>query len=369
MVALLPGTLRTDQPVQTKHTPDLDATSPVDAMVPEVEHVFDDDEGGPDAHRWTQKRHLTLLNGGVTSRSFDRPGAPVSTTFPVLRDVRQHDEPLRRYQREHTLPPLWSATATWTNLTHQHSVPGRRDMAAGWGHKWTLTYRHGSDDLTASVATTSTRDLLSADPVRVNSWHPNKTARAGLRYLHSTERHHAHESLFERKLLCVLDFDGVEEVVSQPFTLTWYDGTRVRHHTPDFLALIHGDVVVINTRPAERLNQRLIEDASALAEVCLSRGWGHALVTGYPLPAFTTVETVEAHARDTDRLGVADAVHRLLTEAGPTQFSDICRHVEGHVVARAIVQRLVWDRRVSLDLNRNLEDSTLISLPGQEPLR
>ena len=200
----------------------------------------------------------------------------------------------------------------------------------------------------------------------MNSWHPNKTSRAGLRYMQSTELHHAHESLFERKLLAALDFHGVSEVAAQPFTLTWHDGTRDRHHTPDFLALIDGRMVVINTRPVELVKDRLLEDSAAVGEVCLSRGWEHALVVGYPLPAFTTVETVRVHANAHDPLGYGDTIIEFLDEFGPTEFDTVCRQFDAHIVARAILQRLIWERRVSIDLNRPLEDWTLVALPGQE---
>ena len=290
----------------------------------------------------------------------------MSTAFTVVCDALRYDQPLKRYKPEHTLPPLWSATATWADLTTQDDVPERLDLPSGWGSTWSFTYRHGSHDLTAPIASACTRDLLVADPVRVNSWHPNKTSRAGLRYMHSTDRHHAHESLFERKLLCVLDFHGVTEIASQPFTLTWHDGIRDRHHTPDFLALIDRQMVVINTRPAELVKGGLLEDATAIGEVCLSRGWGHALVVSYPLPAFTTVETVRVHANASDSLGYGDAIVELLDEFGPTKFATVCHQFDGHIVARAILQRLIWDRRVSIDLNRGLEDWTLVALPGQE---
>ena len=124
--------------------------------------MFDVVDGGDtDADERTQNRRLTLLDGGVKRRPFVRPGGPVSTTFPVVRDALRHDEPLKRYKPEHTLPPLWSATATWADLTAQHEVPDWLDLPSGWGNRWSLTYRHGDHDLTASVASVSTATCLS----------------------------------------------------------------------------------------------------------------------------------------------------------------------------------------------------------------
>ncbi len=352
------------------------AVSEVDANVRDIEHAFDE-QGDTDGEADGQNERLTLLHGGGLSHAKpNRTGVTVSAlspTFssPALPGTRftglgRHDAPLKRFRHERTTPPLWSASATWRDLVQERDVPAMSDLPARWGTDWTVTYRHGKNTLTASVASVGIGDLLIADPIRVNSWHPNKTARAGLRFVHSTGYHHAHESLFERKLLYVLDFDDATAIASQPFTLTWHDGHRYRHHTPDFLVEVDGHIVIINTRPAALVKDQLVEDATAVGEVCLSRGWDHSLVVGYSLPGITTVETVETHANSTDHLGYTDEVLDLLTTYGPTAFADVCDAFEAPLLARATLQRLVWERQVSVDLNAPLQDWSLVALPGEE---
>lgn len=368
---------------------DLDGSTPQDGIVA-FEQAFDMNVGGPDEATsteqvtgtgWedadederTQNRRLTLLQGGVDRRPHVLSGAPVSVTSPtpVLRDTSRVDQPLSRYKPPPAGPPVWSADAGWLDLTVRRDVPPpapalAASLVPGWTRHWTVTYRHGKNDYTASVATVGEVDLFAADPIRVNSWHKKKTSRAGLRFMEATGRFHSHESFFERKLLCALDFHGAADVLSQPFTLTWHDGVRERNHTPDFLVLADGNVTIVNTRPAPLVTDRLLEDCTAIAEVALSRGWGHALVVGYPTPAFTIIDTIAAHSDTPDHLGYTDDILDFLDRRGPMPFGDVCLALASPIMGRAVLQRLLWERQVSLDLAVTLEDHTLVALPGQE---
>jgi hypothetical protein len=52
----------------------------------------------------------------------------------------------------------------------------------------------------------------------------------------------------------------------------------------------------------------------------------------------------------------------LLAEAGPSRFGAVVAATETPVLARAVLQRLIWDREVTVDLARLLTDETLIAL-------
>ena len=320
------------------------------------------------------ERALTLISGGAAqpvspSHEVPLPDAAAPDGLPPVPGVTEYDAPLRRFKAQDAGLPLWSATAGWTDLTEHEPVDLPTGLPDRWTSRWSLTFRHGRNDLVSTVANMSEADLLEADPIRVNSWHKNKTARAGLRYINATGRLHAHESLFERKLLGLLDFHGVTNVVSQPFTLTYYDGDRERNHTPDFLIEADGQLVVINTRPRHLVKDRLLTDAAAVAALATSRGWGNRLVVGYRLPGQTIVETVRAHARADDDHGYGEAIVEFLAHHGPAPFDAVCSRFESPVIARAAMQRLIWERQVSIDLATQLEDSTLVALPGEEEVR
>lgn len=276
--------------------------------------------------------------------------------------------PILRY-RSPAAPPLWSADATWRDLTAQRPVEAMSLPDRGWTSRWTATYRHGQTEVTEAVATVSPGDLLSSDPIRTNTWHARTMTRSGLHFVASTGELQAHESLFERDLLVVLDFDAVTAVASQPFTLSWHDGERQRKHTPDFMIVAGGAPTVVNVRPASLVNDALLENCAAIAEVSVARGWGHALVTDYPRPPFTVLSTIAATRNCDDPYGYGEDILERLAIDGPVPFARLADSFPAPAFARAIIQRLIWDREVTVDLSRLLVDDTLVALPGQEPTR
>lgn len=238
----------------------------------------------------------------------------------------------------------------------------------GWVREWTLTYLRGEEEVTEPVADASVDELLISNPIRRATWHPNATARAGLRYLASTDEHQPHDSLFERNLLICVDFHGVTRVASQPFTLTWRgSGGEEHRHTPDFIIETPHAITVIDTRPKTLMNDRLLIDTAAIDEVCVHRGWQHALVVDYRRPAFTNIAGAAAHRSARDPLGYGDDIASMIHKQGGAEFSDLADAFPAPAIARAIIHRLIWDRTVSIDLNRLLGDRTLLWLGGQEP--
>jgi len=295
------------------------------------------------------------------------PSLPANTSAEAAAlSARRHTEPLLRFDAARHRPPLWSAGATWRDLTETTGAPDPLRLAPGWTRQWTLTHRNGDTYMETDVESADVVALLDADPIRTPTWHPNATARAGLHYVNSTGDLHLHESLFERNLLLALDFHGVVRVASQPFTLTWHDGHAQRKHTPDFLVETEQAVTVVNVRPAHMVKDALREDCAAVAELSLTHGWHHALVTGYPRPAFTNLAHVAAHRSAQDRTGYAGEILDELGHRGPMPFASLADTFDGPVVARSIIQRLIWDREVSIDLNHLLHDDTLVALPGEE---
>ncbi|WP_163206433.1 TnsA-like heteromeric transposase endonuclease subunit [Blastococcus saxobsidens] len=276
--------------------------------------------------------------------------------------------PVLRY-RSPAAPPLWSADATWRDLTAQRPVKAMADPDRGWTSRWTVTYRHGQTESTETVTDVSPGDLLSSDPIRTNTWHARTMTRSGLHFLASTGELQAHESLFERDLLVVLDFDAVTAVASQPFTLSWHDGERQRKHTPDFMIVADGVPTVANCRPSALVNDALLENCAAIAAICVARGWGHALVTDYPRPPFTVLSTIAATRNCDDPYGYGEDILERLASDGPTPFARLADTFPAPAFARAILQRLIWDREVTVDLSRLLADDTLVALPGQESTR
>lgn len=281
----------------------------------------------------------------------------------------RHKPPMLRYRPPvDAVQPVWSHVASWEDLAYLQTVEPLDGMTDGWGHRWAVTYKHGRDLLSESAANVSTGDLLSADPMLKNSWHKNKTARAGVRYLDSTDGLHAHASMFESKTLLLLDYHGASSVAAQPFTLAYEVGGKTRHHTPDFLAWVDGVATVINCRPANLVKPRLLEDVAALGAVCLSRGWHNTLVVGYPAPALAAVDAWTAHSTAHDHFGYGEELLDRLSD-GPLRFDDLTDGFEATAASRAVGQLLLWDRELSANIAEPFEDDSLIYLPEHVPTR
>lgn len=270
-----------------------------------------------------------------------------------------------RYDPTRGLAPLWSADATWLDLcetttAHHDHAPVR---AARWPDAWSVTYNDAEGEHTVSVREVEPTDLIDADPIRNSTWHANSRARAGLHFMASTERLHWHESLFERELLITLDFDeGLNDLASQPFTLRWHDGSAWKSHTPDFAAVIDGEMWIINVRPAPLVKPQLLANAAATRTVCALHGWREALVVGYQQPALTILKTIGAARRTADLAGVGGLMLDFLAERGPSRFGEVVAATDAPALARAVLQRLIWDREVTVDLSRLLTDETVVAL-------
>ncbi|MDP9417447.1 MAG: TnsA-like heteromeric transposase endonuclease subunit [Actinomycetota bacterium] len=276
--------------------------------------------------------------------------------------------PVVRYDPDRDREPLPSHTASWLDVCHTSTAHDdyKPVLTTGWPDRWSVAYRHGEDEQTATVREVNPVDLLDADPIRNSTWHRNSRARAGLHFMATTERLHWHESLFERELLIALDFDeGFNDLASQPFTLSWHDGHRLRSHTPDFAAVIDGEMWIVNVRPAPLVKPQLLENAAATRAMCALHGWREALVVGYAQPAHTVLKTIGAARRTADPYSLGGEMLDLLADWGPTRFGDLVAATGVPVLARAVLQRLIWDREAAIDLTRLLTDETYVALPAE----
>src|SRR3954447_15345209 len=81
--------------------------------------------------------------------------------------------PVLRYNPDRDPDPLPSHTASWldicqTTTAHREHAP---DPVTGWPDRWSMTYRDGKGEMSASVREVDPVDLLDADPMRNSTWH------------------------------------------------------------------------------------------------------------------------------------------------------------------------------------------------------
>lgn len=112
-------------------------------------------------------------------------------------------------------------------------------------------------------------------PVRSFRWARGQGHNPGWWWSASSGRHVGYESWLERDHAMLLDFDPTVAVFSsQPFWLTWWDGSRRRRHAPDYFARrLNGTGVVIDVRAEERIEEKDMEAFAATRLACQSVGW------------------------------------------------------------------------------------------------
>ena len=175
-----------------------------------------------------------------------------------------------------------------------------------------------------------------------------------------TGRHHGFESLAEQRLLQVVDFLGVVEVVSQPLELRVSTVEGWARHVPDFLVVADDGIWLVDVRPAGRVGAEDRLRFAASAEVALVAGWRYLVVIGWQPNVLDVVDTLSAQRRPlVDPLGVQP---QLLAAAGvwPVTFAALVAATSWPVVARAHAAHLLWHRRLAVDLAAPLGEQTRV---------
>ena len=261
-----------------------------------------------------------------------------------------------------------SALTTWEHLVVLDTTSRERDrlppQTAATVRAMTMTTRQGDRAVTVSATDRGDGLFDTADPWRHMAWRTGQRNRPGLEYLVSTGRHHAYESQQERRLLQALDFDGrVADALSQPLLLNFHDGLRQREHTPDLLArLSDGQTLLINVKPAGRIDDGHRTAFAACDRLAAARGWRHEVVTGWVEPARSTVDALSARRRpQADTFGLVPELEAALAD-GPLPFGDAVARTRVPAVARALAIGLLWSRRLSVDLAVPLGDRSPVAL-------
>lgn len=233
-------------------------------------------------------------------------------------------------------------------------------LTAGWSGRWVTTWKVAGRDVACPVAGMGGFPVPGCEPVRHFTWSTRQGHRPGLQSMAGTGRLHGFESHAEQCLLLVLDFLGVDEVVSQPHRMRFESASGPREHTPDFLAVTAEGTWLLDVRPADRVEAADQVKFAASAEAALACGWRYGVVGGWRPHVMTTLDTLSAQRRPlSDPLGLADA---LLAAAGdgPVRFADLVAATCYPAVARAFAIHLIWHRVLAVDLAVPFGDSALI---------
>ncbi|WP_280382770.1 TnsA-like heteromeric transposase endonuclease subunit [Nocardia wallacei] len=117
--------------------------------------------------------------------------------------------------------------------------------------------------------------LGGAAPWRRFRWYHDQKHYSGSYWSATESGHVVYESRLELARLLFADFDcSVRRIVAQPFLLRAECGGKVRRHVPDFLLFTGSGPVVVDVKPAARLqNPKVAFTFGWTEQVVTARGW------------------------------------------------------------------------------------------------
>jgi hypothetical protein len=187
----------------------------------------------------------------------------------------------------------------------------------------------------------------------------------GLYWAASTSSHVGFESWLERDHAIALDSDpAVVAFASQPFWLHWRDAAtgQARRHAPDFFArLTGGGGLVVDCRPAERVDAGSAAAFTATRWACAAVGWQYRLVAEIDPVRVANLRWLAGyrHSRYGGGPGVSAAVCSAFWSPAPLLAQ--AGSVGDPLAVLPVVFHLLWQGLLVADLSRPLNDHTFVS--------
>ena len=204
----------------------------------------------------------------------------------------------------------------------------------------------------------------SVAPVREFPSYRGQRHFPGLYWAASTSSHVGFESWLERDHAIVLDFDRkVVAFASQPFWLRWRDTATglTRSHAPDFFArLAGGGGLVVDCRPAGRVDARSAAAFAAMGQACAAVGWQYRLAAELDPVRVANLRWLAGYRhRRCGEPGLAAAVCSAFWSPAPLLAQ--AATVGDPIAVLPVVFHLLWQGLLVVDLSRPLTDHTLVS--------
>ncbi|MGH3815209.1 MAG: TnsA-like heteromeric transposase endonuclease subunit, partial [Pseudonocardiaceae bacterium] len=180
-------------------------------------------------------------------------------------------------------------------------------------------------------------------------------------------RHVGHESWLERDHAMLLDFDAeIAGFSSQPFGLSWLDGTRQRGHVPDYFARrADGTALVVDVRADERVEPDDAEVFAVTEAACAEVGWEFRRVGALDPVVVGNVRWLSRyrHPRCGQRVDVSDRLREVFSK--PTALRDGVSMAGESLEVLPVLFHLLWRQELTADLaSAALSVSTVVTVAG-----
>lgn len=228
-----------------------------------------------------------------------------------------------------------------------------------------LAWLSDGNEIRKTLATAAGTGFEYVAPVREFPSYRGQRHFPGLYWAASTNSHVGFESWLERDHAIVLDFDPqVVAFASQPFWLYWQDTAKgqARSHAPDFFArLAGGGGLVVDCRPAERVDARSAAAFAAMGWACEAVGWQYRLVSEIDPVRVANLRWLAGyrHSRCSGEPGLSAAVYSAFWSPAPLLAQ--AGSVGDPIAVLPVVFHLLWQGLLVADLSRPLNDHTLVS--------
>lgn len=219
-------------------------------------------------------------------------------------------------------------------------------------------------ELRQPLSSVATYPFENAAPVRSFPSFRGQRNNTGWWWCATNRRHVGFESWLERDHVVRLDFDpDVVGLASQPFWLSWDDGTRGRRHAPDYFArLADGGALVIDCRPRGRIKP---PDAAAFAATdtaCRQIGW-HYELAHEPDPTLTANLRWLAGYRHTRCRHDDVAAAALDLAESPHPLMTLAALLGDPLATLPVIFHLLWTSELRTNLSVLLNEYSVLSTP------
>ena len=238
----------------------------------------------------------------------------------------------------------------------------------GWSVSWVSPETGVSSKLDLDKASELPFD--TGLPTRTPQAHKGQKAKPGLLWSSTTKAHLLYESRTDMSVLLDLDYNyDVLRLSTQPLRLHWKaPGGRWRVYTPNVAVRYRNndlELLEISTLYSKQDESRATErEAASLAALTL--GWSFRVVTPPSAHRLTNLMWLAGY-RQPMALSAQflDIVNSTLVK--PVQLGTLIERLKSFPTARASLYGMLWRHIITVDLNKKLDDTTLVQI-GPAPL-